>query len=146
MSIGRSFRLIPRDCLSKDRHSTGAVQCELTGKQNAFNRSNDARPEIRMQAQAAWLKRIQVGSRGQMMAFGADIRNIQQHLPAQLPLQSKRPSLGIWEAEIFFERAGLRIQKTGWARRRDRKLLEPVRIAPSRTIGRALIDRDGVGR
>src|SRR5438067_3106676 len=102
-------------------------------------------PKIRVQAQAAWLERIEIGTRSQSVAFRPDVGDIHQSGaekgPPQLPLETKGPAFRVRVAEILLERAVLRIQKTGLARRGGRKSGRPVGITPSRRQ-RDLVDED----
>src|SRR5437762_1581501 len=102
--------------------------------------------KIRVQAQPAWLERIEIGTRSQSVAFRPDVGDIQQSSaengPPQLSLETKRPAFGVRVAEILLKRAVLRIQKAGLARRGGRKPGRPVGITPSRRQ-RDLIDGDG---
>src|SRR5258708_6286259 len=98
-----------------------------------------------MQAQPVRLQRVEVGASGQSVAFGADVRNIEQRLPAQLPLESEGPALSIGDVKILLERAVLRAQKVGRPRGRGGKRGGRVGIAPA-GWGAALVDGDGVGR
>src|SRR5437879_5818527 len=106
-------------------------------------------PKIRVQAQAAWLERIEIGTRSQSVAFGPDVGDIHesstQNGPPQLPLETKRPAFGVRVAEILLERAVLRVQKAGRARRGGWKLGKPVGITPPRRQ-RDLVDEDGIWR
>src|SRR5437667_10211512 len=106
-------------------------------------------PKIRVQAQAAWLERIEIGTRSQSMAFRPDVGDIHQsgaeNGPPQLPLETKGPAFRVRVAEILLERAVLRIQKAGLARSSVRKLRKPVGITPPRRQ-RELVDRDGIWR
>src|SRR3954451_14941996 len=92
--------------------------------------------KIRVQAQAAWLERIEIGTRSQSVAFRPDVGDIQQSSAEngrpQLPLETKRPAFRVRVAEVLLERAVLRIQKVGRARRGGRKPGRPVGLTPSR--------------
>ena len=105
--------------------------------------------KIRVQAQPAWLERIEIGTRSQSVAFRPDVGDIQQSSaengPPQLPLETKRPAFGVRVAEILLERAVLRVQKAGRARRGGWKLGKPVGITPPRRQ-RDLVDEDGIWR
>jgi hypothetical protein len=60
-----------------------------------------ARSEIGMQVLAAGLIWVHVGSRGQLMTFGADAGKIEKDLRAQLPLKAERPALRVGDAEVL---------------------------------------------
>src|SRR5205085_4731463 len=111
--------------------------------------SNRAPSEIGMQAQPAGLERIEVGARGQLVAFRPYVRDIEQGIaknrPPQLPLETERPALGVRVAKVLLERAVLRIQEAGLARRGGWKLGKPVGITPPRRQ-RDLVDGDGIWR
>ena len=105
--------------------------------------------KIRVQAQPAWLERIEIGTRSQSVAFRPDVGDIHQSSaengPPQLPLETKRPAFGVRVAEILLERAVLRVQKARRARRGGWKLGKPVGITPPRRQ-RDLVDEDGIWR
>src|SRR3984893_2373613 len=92
--------------------------------------------KIRVQAQPAWLERIEIGARSQSVAFRPDVGDIHQsgaeNGPPQLPLETKRPAFGVRVAEILLERAVLGVQKAGRAGRGGWKLGKPVGITPPR--------------
>ncbi len=101
-----------------------------------------------MQAQPAWLERIEIGTRSQSVAFRPDVGDIHQSSAEnghpQLPLETKRPAFGVRVAEILLERAVLRVSRRlggrgGW------KLGKPVGITPPRRQ-RDLVDEDGIWR
>ena len=75
-------------------------------------------PKIWVQAQPAWLERIEIGTRSQSVAFGPDVGDIHesstQNGPPQLPLETKRPAFGVRVAEILLERA-VRVSPEGSA-------------------------------
>ena len=75
-------------------------------------------PKIRVQAQAAWLERIEIGTRSQSVAFRPDVGDIHQNSAEnghpQLPLETNRPAFGVRVAEILLERA-VRVSPEGSA-------------------------------
>jgi len=68
-----------------------------------------------VQAQPAWLERIEIGTRSQSVAFRPDVGDIHQSSAEnghpQLPLETKRPAFGVRVAEILLERAVLRVSR-----------------------------------